>query len=246
MRKYTKSGEKRYEVVSHIGYYTKPKRILETSQNRGKKGSLAGKIFKQYRPLMSLERASKKKRDIITYIEQLEKIGITVFPTKARIIPTRRNGKFQLILIQESIPSEHIMNNYIRNCTDKEAVRLFEKTINMLEKIRIANQKGIHLSIDSSPKNLAVINGEPVLIDLYPVFLNHGKDNVSSALSGLRSRTLRVLRKLLPTHAEKYAHKKIGQLYNVDSRQKSMLNHFSKTHPTSKAIFNEILDKIRN
>lgn len=178
MRKYTKSGEKRYEVVSRIGYYTKPKRILETSQNRGKKGSLTGKIFKQYRPLMSLERASKKKRAIVKYIEQLEKLGINVFPTQTKIIPTKRKGKFQLILIQESIPSEHIMNTYIRNCSDREAVRLFGKTINMLEKLRTANKNGPEIGIDSSPKNLAVINGEPVLIDLYPV-LGHGKDKVS-------------------------------------------------------------------
>ncbi len=244
MRQYTKTGEKRFSILSRKGFYTRPILVHTTLQSAKKRFTLAGKVLKPHKPIMTKENALVAKKEILDYVNALTEAGINVYPTQVKLIPTKIKGKLQLNFIQDLIPKNQILFEYLKHCDEKQAITTFEKALNIFEKIEKYNQGKTKIGIDSSVLNLAIINGEISLIDIYPAYIkNNFKLTPKEAIREVRSPTIRFLTKLMPKTATAIAQKRIDNRFNTNSRKKSLLKHFIKIRPNLKTEFETILSQ---
>lgn len=233
MKKYTRTGEKRFSVLSKKGHYTKPVLVHKTIQNPN--GALVGKVLKPHKPLMTFSDAKQAKKEINDYIKHLTAAGIKVHPTTIKIIPTSKKGKCQLNFIQNLIPKNQLLPNYLKHCSEDKFFETFNQVLNIFNKIEKYNSSKTRISIDSLPLNLAIINNEVVLIDIYPAFIKNDVTIQSkNALKELRSPIIRFFTKLAPKFSNSIAQKVIDNRFDLTKRKQRMFYHFSKARPNLK------------
>ena len=242
MRKYTKTGEKRYSVLRRKGFFTRPVLVHETVESRRKKSNLAGKVLKPHKPLMTPAHAAETKAKVIEYISLLGEAGVLVHPTKIVIIPTKVRGKVQLNFVQDLIPKHFILNSYLKYCSKEEAISAFTKTLNIFEKIKAYSKPGRMLGIDSSLINLAVVNGKIVLIDIYPPFIKNkfeltGKEHSRE----MRNPLFRWAAKTFPTIATRLANRVVDSRFDMPYRRSELLRHFSRARPELRSELEQII-----
>jgi len=170
-RKFTKKGEKRFIRIGDRGAFTKPKLILATSESKRKRVSIAGKVLKQYKGLLTAKEGIRLKQMTKTYTSILEKLNIPYLPARLVLAPTR-NGKYQLNAVQNFKMRKTIVSKYLTTCTKESAIDILRQVLGHARRIEEYNRKNEQkIIIDAKPENMVLIEGKVTLIDLYPPFL---------------------------------------------------------------------------
>ena len=113
MRKHTKTGEKRYKVLSRKGHYTVPRLIAKTIESRRKPVNLAGKVLKPHFPLMTPQAAAQTRKKVNEFIRELREAGVYVLPTRIVSTPTKVKGKVQLNFVQDYVGKRFVLDKYL-------------------------------------------------------------------------------------------------------------------------------------
>lgn len=170
-RQFTKKGEKRFIRLGGGGAFTRPKLILSTTESKRKRVSIAGKVLKQYKGLLTAKEGVRLKRMTKTYTSILEKLDIPYLPARLVLTPTR-NNKFQLNAVQNFKKREAIVSKYLTTCTKESAINVVRQVLEYARKVENHNKTSEQkIMIDAKPENMALIDGKVTLIDLYPPFL---------------------------------------------------------------------------
>ncbi|MEK6958481.1 MAG: DUF6206 family protein [archaeon] len=241
MRKYTRDGERRYIKIG-AGGFVSPKLILHTKESARRKSPLAGKVLKQYRSLVSAKDAVRLRNTIGLYDTRLNEMGIKTLATRIVFAPTRKQNAYQLNLIQEHVQKEMILDNYLKSCTPKEAGEIFSKSLDLLERMHRYNKSHKEkIGADITAKNLALVNGELVLLDIYPPFMKgEGELKVTDVADQRVRLESRILRLLSPARSDMRAKRKLEKMVNTNNALEVILKTFSKARPKMRREFFEL------
>lgn len=232
-KRFTKKGEKRFLRLGERGAFTKPKLILRTTESKRKRVSIAGKVLKQYKGLLTAKEGTRLKRMTQTYTTLLKKLDIPYLPARLVLAPTR-NGKYQLNAVQDFRLRKTIVSNYLTTCTKESAIDILRQVLNYAKRIEEHNKKNEQkIVIDAKPENMAIIDGKVTLIDLYPPFLRGQETTTAKDLrERLVSKEHRLEAWLFPEKIDSAINKELDRYFKEEKYlSKKLLNVYIKHTP---------------
>jgi hypothetical protein len=243
-KKYSISIQKRFERLPTKGFFTRPKRILTT---KAKNSRLKGKVLKQYAGLLEVNEGVRIRRMVKTYIELLKRSGTPILETRVLITPTR-NGKYQLNIVQPFIEQKFILSNYLRNCTPQEAADAFRQMLQNARRVKQFNSQNVEkIGLDPKSANYAIVDGKVVQIDFYPPQIKGTESTTPQDLTQrLRSRTLKVMAKLLNGRVRRRINQELDKHYDGDFLARRIFSHFKAARPEIRSLLEEVYIEFRS
>ncbi len=220
------------------GSFVTARRILPSSSDAQKRVSLAGRVVKRLVGRFDLHDGIRIKKMIKEYTQKLNLAKVPTIRTDVRLVPTKKAGKLKLLMIQDFVPQENILSNRLKKCSSQEAVYWFIKTKEMIENLNDYNRTHhTRLGLDALSKNIGIVEGNLVLIDLYPAYVRgEQKIEVEDIAKRKRGFFRAIKRNIFPKGVEEKATKTLIKKMELDLLLRDALFDFESKRP-------ELIDK---
>ncbi|MFA6319364.1 MAG: DUF6206 family protein [archaeon] len=240
-RKLTKQGELRFTEISKKGAFTRPKLIHKTQETLRKRFTLAGKVIKQYKGLVTIKEGKRLKNMTNNYQKILQELKIPFLQTRI-ILNLTKTKKFQLTAIQEYIPKELILTRYLKENTqikNGECLRQALQYAKIIQKFNETHEQKI--TIDAKPDNFAIINKKLTLIDLYPPLIKSTHSiNVNDFKQRLVSKRMRLKSWFFKQEIEDQIKTQLQDYFTPNYISKRILLSFIQANPKYEEFFKKI------
>lgn len=216
------------KVLSRKGLFTRPALVVGTKNPNSR---LLGKVVKQCKKAFSAKEAVQVRERTKKYVSILKSLGIDTVQTRLVFAPTKKG--YKLNFVQPPLNQSAILENKLKYCNKAEAKDMFEKLITLLNKIQKHNEKTEEkIGFDPRLSNIVMINGELVLLDLYPSFVKNGSNiKIKEVVKEIRNPVLKGLLILTKQITRRQIQNELDLMYDMNVKKHRLLKTFTRKRP---------------
>ena len=149
-------------------------------------------------------------------------------------------------MLQPLINKELVMSEYLKHCSNNDAIFRFKETLSIVKKIREQQKTGTKLGIDANPKNMCICNGKTTLLDFYPAFLEKKENLNSQEISKQKRGIMRTIKlKLFPKRILKITQKRLDKQFDMQSQAETLLQKFIQIRPSLEGQFRRTFEEFK-
>jgi|GEM_PF-1784137 len=230
------------------GAYFKARLILPQKNDARKRATLAGKVIKQLKHFVTAKEAKHIRTIMKEYASELKKAGIRAIDFKMVSTITKKPGLLRITFIQQYVPAENMLHNYLKVCPAKEAVKIFSEMVMTADLMDCwsRNHPG-HIGLDMRTTNYAIVDGKLTLMDLYPPIVMQKKDSIKPVdlIKMRRDPKKRLHAFFAPKRVRELTRQGIRDRMDPKHQQRHILEDFTYARPELKELFTEELERKR-